>query len=406
MKNIFNRQMIKNIDIQKFIIAHADDDVNFLALHKNKFPQIDMDFVLRQIEGRQKVKHKLPTFYNNINVLYPPKLSLEQSSSEITARYKSTFCKGKTLIDLTAGFGADAFFMSEKFEKTVCIESNAELCEILQHNYLLCNKFNISIIHSSAENFLHNCSSFCDFMYIDPARRKKSGQKSLLLADCQPNIEILLPEILPKTQKLLIKLSPMFDIQETIRKTGEQISEIHIVAVENECKELLILIENKISLQENQNIKIITKNFLKNSIQTFEFQLDEERKTNCIFSKHIKKYLYEPNSALMKSGAYNLVAKRFNLEKLHKNTHLYFSDKIVENFCGKIFAVKKTWGNSAKMWNVQAKQLQKANIAVRNFPLSASELRAKLHIADGGNIFLFGCTLANGEKMILECEKF
>jgi hypothetical protein len=194
----------------------------------------------------------------------------------------------------------------------------------------------------------------------------------------------------------------MFDIKEVIREIGAQIAEIHIVAVENECRELLVLIKKNYNY--NFSPKIITKNFLKNKTQTFEFYLCEEKYANGIFTKK-NKYLYEPNAAVMKSGAYNLVCQRFNLEKLHPNTHLYFSDNIVENFCGKIFAVKNIWGNLVKAWHARAAELQKANIAVRNFPLTADKLRAKLKIADGGDTFLYGCTLANGEKTIIECEK-
>ncbi|MDR2841039.1 MAG: SAM-dependent methyltransferase, partial [Paludibacter sp.] len=190
------------------------------------------------------------------------------------------------------------------------------------------------------------------------------------------------------------------------KEINTQIAEIHIVATENECKEILLLVNKK---TENNSPKIFTRNFLKNNtennLQTFDFELVEEKAANVKFAENIKKYLYEPNAAVMKSGAYRLVSQRFGLEKLATNTHLYFSDELIENFCGKIFAVKDSWGNAAKTWKEKLKKLEKANISTRNYPLNTNELRKKLKLQDGGNTFLFACTLAAGKKTILEVEK-
>jgi N6-adenine-specific methylase len=386
---------------QKFISENADKDVRQLALQAAKYSNVDMPFALKQIEGKQKTRLKIPTFYNCSELHYPANLSLEQASSEVTANYKSTLCQGAVFTDLTGGFGVDSYFISSQFKQAYYIERNQELCTLAANNFQALNRPQVKVICSDAEQFLDNCEYTSDWIYIDPSRRDKSGKKTVLLTDCEPDITYLYPKLLQKSKRIMIKLSPMIDISSVLNDLPH-ISQVHILAVENECKELLFIMD----ATNCQQLTIYTRNFGKrNSIQTFDFELGEEFSVTAPFAEKVENYLYEPNAAIMKSAAFKLIAKRYSLSKLHRNTHLYTSNILVPHFPGRIFEVISLWENK-KEWKYHAEIIQKANISTRNYPIGAEELRKKLKLNDGGYTFLFACTLSNESKTIIECKKY
>ena len=389
-----------NEETRQFILEHIDDDIHQLALQSGKFPLIDISLAIRQINGKQKIKSKIPSFFRNEDILYPAQLSLEQSSSESTAKYKSTLCEGKSLTDLTGGFGVDCYFLSQRFEQVSYVEQNTELCEIAGHNFKVLGCPNIEIHNTTSEKFLTEMLH-SDWIYIDPARRSESGKKTVLLSDCEPDVSALSKLLQQKTSKVMIKLSPMLDITAALRELSDT-TEIHVISVDNECKEILLIL-NSIS---NENPKIKTINISKNkTFQIFECNSEKESACKIEYSSSVEKYLYEPNSSVMKSGLFKSVGSSFSLSKLHVNTHLYTSLEHKTDFPGRVFEVVKIWGNTKQELKELVLKIPKANISVRNFPLTVEEIRKKIKIKDGGEIYLFACTLADGKKAIIECRK-
>jgi hypothetical protein len=392
--------MKMNQETNRFIYDNRDADVLQLALLSGRFPKVDIPFAIRQIQGKQKIKFKVPVFYNSESVLYPAQLSLEQSSSESTAQYKSSICNGNSLVDLTGGFGVDCFFMSKQFKQVTYVEHKEELCDLAVHNFSVLNRNNIQVIHSETEKFLENMDHV-DWIYIDPARRSPKGNKVVVLSDCEPDVSALYPQLLEKATHVMLKLSPMMDISAAIRDLPNT-TEIHIISVENECKEVLLILNQTI----RNNIKVKTINFWKNKEnQLFEFNLDDELNAGISISSTIDKYLYEPNAAIMKSGAFKLIGNRFQIHKLNKNTHLYTSNELFPDFPGRVFEVTGQQGISKKELKNLVLRIPKANISIRNFPLSVEDIRKKLSIKDGGDIYLFACTITNNQKVIIETKK-
>jgi len=398
--NLCLKSVNMNVETQQFISENIDKDIHQLALQSKRFPLVDLPLAIRQINGKQKIRYKVPRFYNNENILYPAQLSLEQSSSETTAIYKSTLCEGNFLVDLTGGFGVDCCFMSSHFQEVVYVERQAELCDLARHNFHVLGENHISIINEQTEKYLSEIREV-DWIYIDPARRGTSGKKVILLSDCEPDVSALSSTLLEKASNVMIKLSPMMDISAALSELPYS-SEIHIISVENECKEILFILSKIIQ----NDLKVKTVNFGKqNRNQIFEFEIKQEATENSIFSSGLGKYLYEPNAVVMKSGAFKLVGNRFNLLKLHINTHLYTSNEFEIDFPGRVFEVVQVWENGKNEWKNQAKRLTRANISTRNYPIGVDDIRKKLKIADGGDIYLFACTLANEQKVMIECKK-
>ena len=391
---------IMNAETKQFIIENLNAEVLRLALQSGRFPLVDMPLAIRQIAGKQKIKSKVPLFYNTPDILFPIQLSLEQSSSESTAKYKSGLCEGNILVDLTGGFGVDCCFMSEHFQQVSYVERQPELCELARHNFKLLKKNHVQIIQSETEKYLSEMDRV-DWIFIDPARRSSTGKKMVFLSDCEPDVSALSTQLLEKAKRVMIKLSPMMDISTAINDLPTT-AEIHIISVENECKEVLLILEQN----PPENIRVITINLGKNNeIQRFVYNLNEESASEVICTSKMNKYLYEPNSSVMKSGAFKLIANHFSVNKLHTNTHLYTSTKLLLEFPGRIFEVVKLWGNSKQELKELLLIHPKANISTRNYPLSVDELRKKLKIKDGGETYLFACTLANERKVIIECKK-
>ncbi len=392
--------MNMNVETKQFISENIDKDLHQLTLQSNRFTLVDFPLAIRQISGKQKIRNKIPSFYNNQNIHYPAQLSLEQSSSETTAIYKSSRCEGNSLVDLTGGFGVDCYFLSSHFKHVIYIEQQAELCKLAELNFLALGANHIQIVNSETEKFLTEMHAV-DWIYIDPARRNLAGKKLVLISDCEPNVVALLEQIMKKADNVMIKLSPMMDVSAAIHQL-HSISEIHILAIENECKEILLILNHDLT----KNIQVRTINFGKNNQnQCFDFIMNDETESNSTFTSEPGKYLYEPNAAVMKSGAFKMVGNYYKLLKLHINTHLYTSNELKTDFPGRIFEVNKIWGNSKYELKELVKLIPKANISTRNYPLTVDELRKKVKIRDGGDTFIFACTLSNEQKVLIECKK-
>ena len=413
-------------NVKEFVKKHLKDDVNRLALAK--FPDgIDREFVIRQIHARQVLSKKLPSWAENDELVFPKKLSLEQCSSELTAKYKSSLVKGKTLIDLTGGMGVDTTFLSDNFDKTYYVEMQEELCEIAKHNFKLLNK-NIEVVNDNAEHFLTICDDV-DCIYLDPARRDEYGRKMVSLHDCTPDVVELHDILLKKAKRILIKVSPMLDI-EMVKKELKDISEIHVVAVRNECKEILLEIQEFRSsgvqgFEDSETQRLCNSATSIDVIATdlregwnFVFTEDEEHESQWTLADAVGKYLYEPGVACMKAGCFKLLSQRYALDKLHRNSHLYTSDTLVADFPGRVFEVlnvvpfdKKT---KKAIWTTNISEsrslgdsvtLKKANVAVRNFPLSAEELKKNLGLQDGSDFYIFGTTMKGEKKTVILTKK-
>jgi len=389
-----------NKETKQFIALHEKEDIFALKLKYKNVPGVDIELAIRQITGKQKIKSKVPLFYNTEDLLYPAQLSLEQSSSELTATYKSSLCEGKRLVDLTGGFGVDCCFMSRRFKQVTYVERQVELCELALHNFHALGNEQIEVIHAETGSYL-DTMEHADWIFIDPARRSSNGSKVVFLSDCEPNVLDLSKLLLEKASRVLIKLSPMMDITAALRDLPFT-NEVHIISVENECKEVLLIMSREV--QEDIKVKTINLGVNKGN-QEFGFSIDDESIAEASYTSIVGKYLYEPNAAIMKSGAFRLIGKRFNLHKLHINTHLYTSDELSVEFPGRIFEVQKLWGNSKSELKELYLNVPKANITTRNYPISVDELRKKLKIKEGGECYLFACTLNNEQKAVIECKK-
>ena len=382
-------------EIQQFISENGSIKINQLALKKNPFPEIPYSLLLNQIAAKQKAKDKLPTWFHANNIIYPEKLSIEQTSSEITAKYKASLVSGTSVIDLTGGFGVDDYYFSKVVEKVTHCEINAELSEIVKHNYKQLQVNNIECFSGDSAVLLKDLNQKYDTIYIDPSRRNDAKGKVFLLADCLPNVVDLQDFYFTYSNKILVKTAPILDIQAGLNEL-KNVKKIHIVAVENEVKELLWEIEKNCS-----SIPIIIAvNFEKNKV--FQNEISLESNQTATYSLP-KKYLYEPNASLMKSGRFEAISSIFSVDKLHQHSHLYTSD-LLQPFSGRSFQIISEIPYQkneikAHLYN------KKMNVTTRNFPLKVEEIKKKHKISDGGTIFAFFTTNLNNEKIILLCEK-
>ncbi len=349
--------------------------------------------MIQQIESKRKAKYKLPSWYQTEKIYYPPKLNLEQTSSEITANYKASIINGKRIADITGGFGVDSYYFSNVFKEVHHFELNKKLSEIANYNFSVLTKKNVHCFNENGINKVLN-ENF-DVVYADPSRRHDNKGKVFYLKDCEPNIPLHLKNILKQTKKLLIKTSPMLDISIGLKEL-QFVSEIHIVALNNEVKELLWLIKSDFTGQP----KVKTININKDCKDVFEFNINDQLNTEYSTPK---KFLYEPNAAIMKSGAFNLISNRYKIQKLHKHTHLFTNDILI-NFPGRKFIINEVVTYQKKNFKKIA-NIDKANISIRNFPESVAVLRKKLKIKDGGAIYLFFTITEDNKKIIISCTK-
>jgi len=399
---------------ESFIQTHRSDDVRKLAFASHP-ADIDLPFALSQISGRQAIKNKIPSWHENDHIIYPKHLSLEQCSSEATAKYKATLVKGESLADLTGGFGVDCAFMSRQFKSTTYIERSEELCKIAENNFNVLGLNHIQVVCGQAVDYLEKISEV-DCIFLDPARRDGVGEKVVAIQDCEPNIVELKEQLLNKAETVMIKLSPMLDISLALQSLPETTA-IHVVSVNGECKELVFIVTPpptpskggqrhfERSEKTNEDFQITCINILKNgTIQEFSFLKSEEQQCNINYASELRKFIYEPNASILKAGAYKTIAHKFNLKKLHLDSHLYTSDQLVENFPGRVFRFVSSFSFNKKEIKENLKNVEQANISIRNFPGSVDELRKKLKLKDGGDIYLFATTLYDGRKVILKVE--
>ena len=380
----------------EFIALHRNDDVRTLALQAGRYPTVDMREAVTQIEGWQQAREKLPTWAAVEGIVYPPKISMEQCSSEKTAKYKAKQVKGKRFADLTGGFGIDFSYMARNFVEAYYIERNKTLCDIATANFSLLGLDHTKVMNGNSEELFESLPHL-DWIFVDPARRDGDGRKVVALSDCEPNVVEL--DLLSKADMAMIKCSPMLDITMACRQL-QHVSSVHIVSVNNECKELLIILDSS-------NFTGITThcvNILKDSTQIFSFTQDDEDTAETSYSSEVGKYLYEPNASVQKAGCPKSLSSHYHLNKLHPNSHLYTSNEHIHDFPGRIFEVVEVLGFSkADIKRVQA--LGKANITVRNFPENVQLLRKRLKLADGSDNYIFATTLNDDNKVLILCKK-
>lgn len=387
-----------NDKTRNFIEQNLDADIRQLALKGCRDKDVDLDAAIRQIAGRQTARRKLPSWAALDGILYPPHLNMEQCSSEQTARYKARICSShpssKTLVDLTGGFGVDFAFMSEAFDEATYVERNSELFAISSANMkILAPK--AKCLNEDGLEVLHRLDHV-SMIFMDPARRDHHGARTYGISDCTPNVLEIKDELLQKADVVMLKLSPMLDWHKAISDLGEQyIKEVHIVSVQNECKELLIVMQQQPA--EPPTVYCV------NDDSVFSYH------PSSISSNHISHhssliYLYEPNASIMKAGCFAEIEQAFEVSQLAPNSHLFASDQAIADFPGRKFRVTAVTSMNKQELKQALKDIRQANIAVRNFPMSVADLRKRLKLSEGGNDYIFATTLTEGKKVLIICQ--
>jgi hypothetical protein len=388
--------LILKPEIQAFIERNIGESISKLALQKNPFPEVDWMRILNQIDSKTKAIHKLPTWFAASSIIYPRKISIEQTSSEKAAYYKSSIICGESLIDLTGGFGVDDYFFAKKIKEVAHCELDTELSQIVKHNFKQLHAINISCYTGDSAQTLKTIDRKWDVIYIDPSRRNDAKGKVFMLKDCLPNVPENLAFYFKYSDVIFVKTAPLLDISAGISEL-KHVKAIHIIAIDNEVKELLWELEASFS----GNMAIKTINISKNGTEKFDF-IRNNLKTNMPYGLP-QKYLYEPNSAIMKSGGFDEVSTFFNINKLHKHSHLY-SSNTYKPFAGRTFEIQHIiMYQKTEMKSFLANK--QANITTRNFPESVVNIRKKWKIKDGGTIYCFFTTDMNNEKIVLICTK-
>lgn len=439
--------MTPNEETIRFIRTHRTDDVRALALQARKHPEVDMPVALTQIAGWQIAREKVPTWAATEGILYPVHLSMEQCSSEVTARYKAEVVArlgcgspdtlehspaetpgntpSGTLTDLTGGFGIDCAFLSARFRHADYVERQEALCETAAHNFPLLGLSHIRVHHADS---LHHLQAMppADWIFIDPARRDSHGGKAVAISDCEPDVSALEDLLLAKARHVLVKLSPMLDLALAL-KDLKHVQEAHIVSVGNECKELLLVL-NREAHSSAEDTPIHCTNLTGNGctplpaapspspapaalsaeptalLHPLTFTRRQEREADCPFTSTLGAYLYEPNASVLKAGAFRTVAHIYKVKKLHPNSHLYTSDHFLPHFPGRRFRILSSCGFGKKEVARLLSGEKKANLTVRNFPSTVADLRRRLKLAEGGNTYLFATTLADESRVLIRCE--
>ena len=387
-----------------YVRQHADDDVRMLALRGSKDEGVDMTLALQQIQGRQTARTKLPSWAAIDGILYPPHLNMEQCSSEQTARYKAKICRqlleshqGTTsLVDLTGGFGVDFVWMSEAFSEATYVERNSELCAISSNNFQVLNR-RVEVLNTDGMDLLHKVSH-ATMIFLDPARRDNHGARTYGIGDCTPNVLEMKDELLEKADVVMLKLSPMLDWRKAVCDLGEEyVKEVHIVSVQNECKELLIVLKKE---NDQQPVVHCVNDDVDFVVPSGDFPMK-----NVFFSPQTSFFLYEPNASIMKAGCFEAVSSVFSVQQLAQNSHLFVSDQQVTGFPGRSFQITAISSMNRQELKKLTQTISQANISVRNFPLSVAELRKKLKLGDGGDTYIFATTFADGQRVLIICNK-
>ena len=401
--------MFINEKTWQYIRQHADGDVRKLALQGVKDAEIDLQVALQQIVGRQTARKKLPSWAANDNIVYPPHLNMEQCSSEQTARYKAQLAGlGDSYVDLTGGFGVDFYWMSQGFQERVYVEKNEQLCAISTKNFrtlgLVC-----SVCCCDTATYLTELDHV-DVIYLDPARRDEHGARTYDIADCSPNVMGLLSQLLQKAHRVILKLSPMLDWRKAVDDLG-RVSEVHIISVNNECKELVLVLSGNQSetinlyCVNNDNVFHIVRSLRTASSQPTDHEFAAYGPNTARFLSSDAKYLYEPNASIMKAGCFEALEERYAVRQVSVNSHLFLSVDKIDDFPGRSFQILSISSMNKRELKEALKGIDKANIAVRNFPLTVDQLRKKLKLKDGGDVYIFATTEVNGEHSLFICRK-
>lgn len=405
------------MNTETFISQHANDDVRSLALQKAKYPDVDMNYALDQIAGRQMARYKLPSWATIDGVVYPPHLSMEQCSSEFTANYKAQLVRDLVrsrknslpidsllLVDLTAGFGVDFTMMAKALsedglssdEKMVCVERQENLCNILRHNLSIMEINQTEVICGDGMGYLHGLNHAC-VVFLDPARRDVHGGRTFAISDCTPDVLSIQRELMEKSDFVILKLSPMLDIHATVEALGiDNVRSIHVVSVANECKELLIVLSKKQG--ESPQIHCVNDAF------TFSCPFQDNTPLSVTQQVNEGLYLYEPNASLMKTRCFGLLCQKYDVESIGVNSHLFVSSRLINDFPGRKFRIIAISSLNKKDLKNHLQGIANANIKTRNFPLSVQELRKRLKLRDGGNTYIFATTIGNTDHRLLICQ--
>lgn len=381
-----------NTEVQDYISNNLKTNIHSILLGKNDFLNISSRELVEQLESKGRAEKKLPTWFSTSNIYYPNKLNISQTSSEVTAKYKAKLMQGNTLVDATGGFGVDTFYFSKRFQRVIHIEKEQQLSKIAKHNFKQLGATNIKCINANGIEFLISTKEKIDWLYLDPSRRDKRNNKVYFLQDCEPDVTLHLSLLFSKSENILIKTGPLLDLSMGVNQL-KYVMEIHIVSVENDVKEILWVLKK----QYMGNIKVKTIDVSKDKKNTFQFDLKELKESKVEYSEPMK-YLYEPNSAIMKSGAFNLIGKKYGLKKLEEHSHLYTSEILIP-FPGRKFIIEKVVPYNKKL--IKQLGLNQANITTRNFPESVAQIRKKTKLGDGGKNFLFFTKDLNGKLIVI-----
>ncbi len=389
-------------ELRDFIHEHINDDTAELLLAARKYPDIDVPFVVEQIEARRRLKGKLPEWYENKDIIMGGRVPAEQCSSGLTARYKQSIVKGESLCDMTGGMGVDFWYMSEGKERAIYTERNEELCSIAKHNF--------QVLQTLRPEYVIRCGDgrelpipSVDIIYLDPARRAGDGSRVYAMEDCEPNIVEWQDELLKHAKMVLVKLSPMVDLTDVLRKL-KGVKELHIVGVKNECKEILVKAHAFDDSVCAGCVEVHCVDFLTSGKIEYVFSLLGGMEIP-LTDGGVKRHLYEPDVTLMKAGAFGSLCARYPVWQLDVDTHLMTSDEWIPEFPGRVFEVEEMIPFSSKVLKRLKKEIPQANIAVRNFVMTADELRKKTGIKDGGEVYLFGAKVKDMGQMLLICRK-
>lgn len=415
----------------RFVREHAGDDVRRLALKGAGQGGVDLPFALDQIAGRQTARHKLPLWAATEGIVYPPHLSMEQCSGEPAARYKarlaarlmaggvaeSAVCEPEEgerplagrLVDLTGGFGVDFSFMARGFRHAVYVERQEHLCQLARHNLPLLGLPEAEVVCADAADYLATMPP-ADVVFVDPARRDGHGARTFAISDCTPDLIALRDRLLGKARFVVAKLSPMLDWRKAVSDLGGAVAEVHIVATANECKDLLLVM----AAGAEPPLRLVCANdgqqecFAVGGPQSVPTAVPTATPTTVppsVARLEPPFFLYEPNAALMKAGCFDLLAARYGLAPVAANSHLFCSDRLAGTFPGRRFEVDAVVSMNKKELKKALSGVDRANIAVRNFPLSVPELRRRLKVSEGGSTYIFATTLANGSHRLLFCHR-
>jgi hypothetical protein len=383
-------------NVQEFIASNENADVQALVLAHREIHGVPSAWIATQIQGRRKAREKLPLWYRTPGIVYPPALGMEQCSTELTARYKQQLVHGHQASDLSAGFGVDAFFLSQSFDRLEYVEPEPGLLELARHNHILLGAENIGYHGQSADAFLNSDNAAFDLIFLDPSRRQ--GQRRVYhLGECAPNVVALKNTLLKKSLQVLIKASPLLDLKQAQRELGV-VDQFIVLAVENECKEILIHLRRD---PQGRQPTIHAVHLDRDGVPTpFAFTWEQEKYAKSTYGSPLT-YVYEPNAAILKSGAFKLIGERYELTKLAPDTHLYTSEEQKPEFPGRLFRVIEEVSLHSKLHE----QFENgyANILTRNYPMSVPEILSKTGLKEGGQHYLI-CTRSE-KPLVMVAER-